>query len=65
MVEMVPRQYFHLRKCACSAVAVKGEAVEVGLADVPQSCQQNLPYLCRVQSALMLYCGKAYSIRDK
>ena len=32
MVDMVPRQYFHLRKCTCSGVqrreAVEGEAVQ-------------------------------------
>ena len=39
-----------------SSLAVEGEAVQidflVGLADVPQSCEQNLPYFCRVRSAL-------------
>ena len=67
MVDMVPRQYFHLRKCTCSAVRRSpGNIIFascrrrscanwflVGLAEVPQSCQQNLPYFCRVQSALV------------
>ena len=62
MVDMVPRQYFHLRKCTCSAVQRSpgniifascrrrscGNRFLVGLADIPQLCQQNLPYLCRV-----------------
>ena len=66
MVDMVPRQYFHLRKCTCSAVERSpwnvivascwrrsyANRFLVSLADVPQSCQQNLPYFCRVQSAL-------------
>ena len=39
-----------------------------GLADVPQSCQQNLPYFlpCMKRfSTLAIYGGKVYSIRDK
>ena len=66
MVDMVPRQYFHLRKCTCSAVQRSpgniifascrrrscANRFLVGLADVPQSCQQNLPYFCRVRSPL-------------
>ena len=66
MVDMVPPQYFHLRKCTCSAVQRSPENIIftscgrrscanrflVGLADVSQSCQQNLPYFCCVRSAL-------------
>ena len=69
MVDMVPRQYNHLRKCTCSAVQRSpgniifascrrrscANRFLVGLADVSQLCQQNLPYLCRVQSALVHY----------
>ena len=40
-----------------SSLAVEGEVVQirfyiVGLADVPQLCQQNLPYFCRERSTL-------------
>ena len=67
MVDMVPRQHFHLRlrKCTCSAVQRSpgniifvscrrsyANRFLVGLADVTQSCQQNLPYFCCVRSAL-------------
>ena len=36
------------------------------LAEVPASCQQDLPYLCCVRSTntLAIYCGKAYSLHD-
>ena len=40
----------------------------VGLADVPQSCQQNVPYFLpctKCFSTLAVYRGEAYSIRDK
>ena len=54
------------RKCTCSAVQRSpgniifascrrrsyANRVLVGLADIPESCQQNLPYFCRVRSAL-------------
>ena len=66
VVDMVPRQYFHLRNCTCSAVQRSpgniifascrrrscANRFLVGLADVPQSCKQNLPYLCCVRSTL-------------
>ena len=55
MVDRVWRQYFHLRKCTCSAVQRNpGNIIFascrkrscanwflVGLVDVPRSCQQN------------------------
>ena len=66
MVDMVPQQYFHLRKSTCSAVQQSpgniifascrrrscANLFLVGLANVPESCQQNLPCFCRVRSAL-------------
>ena len=66
MVDRVLRQYFHLRKCMCSAVQRSpgniifascrrrscANRLLVSLADVLQSCRQNLPHFCCVRSAL-------------
>ena len=76
-VVIVLWQYFHLRNCECSAVQWSpGNIIFTGcrrrncvgrclvnLANVSQSCQQNLPGLKRFDS-LPIYCGKAYSIHD-
>ena len=81
MVDMVPRQYFHLRKCTCSAVQRSpgniifascrrrscANQFLVGLADVPVMSTEFTVFLpCTKRfSTLAVYRGKAYSIRDK
>ena len=71
MVDMVPfisgNVWFLLCNEALrtsSSLAVKGEAVQISLADVSHSCQQNLP-CTKHFSRLTVYRGKAYSTCDK